>query len=178
MRAGGALMVGVCLAPILIPGLPELTWNWPLPGTVEVGAILTVLPAAALVALLAPLVSYRRRDALTVIFFFPAGLRTAWIIGTRLARLPYRNWPAREDVIPLPGRHYAWIAIASNRYHLWRHRHADGSRVLVDRASLPPMAGRRLLVPPNHRHIRSEFDQIFRLSIDGRSAAARSYVRW
>ena len=87
-------MVGACLAPILIPGLPGLEWNWPLPGTVGLGAILTVLPGAALVALLAPRVSYRRRDALTVIFFPPAGLRIAWIIGTRLAQLPYRTWPA------------------------------------------------------------------------------------
>jgi hypothetical protein len=118
-------MVGVCAAPMLIPGLPELEWNWPLPGSVEIGAILAVLPGAALVALLAPLVSYRRRDALTVIFFLPAGLRTAWIVGTRLAQLPYRNWPAREDVIPLHGRRYAWIALAANRYSLWRQERAE-----------------------------------------------------
>lgn len=115
MRVGGALMVGACLAPILIPGLPELQWNWPLPGTVQLGAILIALPGAALVALLAPVVSYRRRDAVTVIFFPPAGLRVAWIIGTRLAQLPQRNWPAREDAIPQQGRHYAWIALAANR---------------------------------------------------------------
>lgn len=125
MRIGGALMVGTCLAPVLIPGLPGLEWNWPLPGTVQFGAILTALPGAALVALLAPLVSYRRRDALTVIFFFPVGLRIAWIIGTRLAQLPYRNWPAREDAIPLQGRHYAWIALAGNRYSRWRQSRAE-----------------------------------------------------
>jgi hypothetical protein len=118
-------MVGACFAPILIPGLPELQWNWPLPGTVELGAILIALPGAALVALLAPLVSYRRRDALNVIFFPPAGIRFAWIIGTRLAQLPHRNWPAREDAIPLQGRHYAWIALAANRYALWRQRRAE-----------------------------------------------------
>ena len=118
-------MVGVCVAPVLIPGLPGLEWNWPLPGSLELGAILTVLPGAALVALLAPLVSYRRRDALTVIFFLPAGLRIAWIVGTRLAQLPYCNWPAREDVIPLQGRRYAWIALAANRYSLWRQRRAE-----------------------------------------------------
>jgi hypothetical protein len=115
-------MVGSCFAAVAIPGLPGLEWNWPLPGNVEIGAILTTLPGAALVALLAPRVSYRRRDALAVIFFFPAGLRIAWIIGTRLAQLPYRPWPAREDVIPLQGRHYAWIALAGNRYNLWRQR--------------------------------------------------------
>jgi len=124
MRIGGALMVGACLAPVLIPGLPELEWNWPLPGTVQLGAILAALPGAVLVALLAPLVSYRRRDALTVIFF-PVGLRIAWIIGTRLAQLPYRNWPAREDAIPLHGRHYAWIALAGYRYSRWRQSRAD-----------------------------------------------------
>jgi hypothetical protein len=125
MRVGGALMVGACVAPILIPGLPGLEWNWPLPGSVELGAILTALPGAALVALLAPRVAYRRRDALTVIFFFPAGLRIAWIIGTRLAQLPYRTWPAREDVIPLQDRRYAWIALAGNRYNLWRQRRGE-----------------------------------------------------
>jgi len=109
-------MVGACFAPILIPGLPELQWNWPLPGTVELGAILIALPGAALVALLAALVSYRRRDALNVIFFPPAGIRFAWIIGTRLAQLPHRNWPARGDAILLKGRRYAWIALAANRY--------------------------------------------------------------
>lgn len=93
-------MVGACLAPLLIPGLPGLQWNWPLPGTVELGAILTAVPSAALVALLAPLVSYRRRDALTVIFFPPAGLRVAWIIGTRLAQLPHRNWVESGDGLP------------------------------------------------------------------------------
>jgi hypothetical protein len=67
----------------------------------------------------------RRRDALTVLFFFPGGLRIAWIIGTRLAQLPYRTWPAREEVIPLHGRGYAWIALAGNRYHLWRERRAE-----------------------------------------------------
>ena len=125
MRIGGALMVGACLAPVLIPGLPGLEWNWPLPGPVQLGVILAALPGAALVALLAPLVSYRRRDALTVLFFFPAGLRIAWIIGTRLAQLPYRNWPAREDAIPLHGRHYAWIALAGKRYSGWRQSRAE-----------------------------------------------------
>jgi hypothetical protein len=125
MGVGGALMVGACFAPILIPGLPELQWNWPLPGTVELGAILIALPGAALVALLAPLVSYRRRDALTMIFFPPVGVRFAWIIGTRLAQLPHRNWPARGDAIPLQGRHYAWIALAANRYALWRQSRAE-----------------------------------------------------
>ena len=125
MRGGGTLMVGACLAPILIPGLPGLEWNWPLPGTVGLGAILTVLPGAALVALLAPRVSCRRRDALTVIFFPPAGLRIAWIIGTRLAQLPYRTWPAQEGIVPLQDRRYAWIALAGNRYNLWRQGRAE-----------------------------------------------------
>ena len=127
MRIAGTLVAGACYVPILIliPGLPELQWNWPLPGSVQLGAILASLPGAALVALLAPLVSYRRRDALTVIFFPPAGLRIAWIIGTRLGQLPHRNWPTREDVMPVQGRHYAWIAIAGNRYRLWREKRAE-----------------------------------------------------
>jgi len=125
MRIGGLLMAGACVAPVLIPGLPGLEWNWPLPGSVDLGAILIALPGAALVAVLAPGAAYRRRDALSVIFFPPAGLRIAWIIGTRLAQLPYRTWPARQDVIPVHDRHYAWIALAGNRYNLWRERRAE-----------------------------------------------------
>jgi hypothetical protein len=115
-------MVAACCVPVPIPGLLGLEWNRPLPGSVDLGAILLTLPGAALVAWLGPRVSYRRRDALTVIFFPPAGLRIAWIIGTRLAQLPYRTWEEQESIIPVHGRHYAWIALAGNRYNHWRRR--------------------------------------------------------
>ena len=137
-----------------MPGLPGLEWNWPLPGTVQFGAILTALPGAALVALLARLVSYRRRDALTVIFFFPVGLRIAWIIGTRLAQLPYRNWPAREDAIPLHGRHYAWIALAGNRYSRWRQSRAERAATPATGTGLAPIyatSGGPALARGSHR---------------------------
>jgi hypothetical protein len=119
-RVGGALMVGACFAlPVAVPQLYLFEWNWSLPGSLELGAILSMLPAAALVALLAPLVSYRRRDGLTM--FVPlAGIRVAWIMGTRLGQLPHRNWPTREELIPAQSRQVARIAIAANRYRLWR----------------------------------------------------------
>jgi hypothetical protein len=50
MRAGGVLMVGACLAPVLVQRLPGLEWNWPLPGSVDLGAILAALPGVALLA--------------------------------------------------------------------------------------------------------------------------------
>jgi hypothetical protein len=50
----------------------------------------------ALVALLAPLVSYRRRDVGLVLV--PLwNLVVVWTIGSRIARLPHRDWPLRPD---------------------------------------------------------------------------------
>lgn len=149
MRAGGILMVAACFVPILIPGLLGLEWNWPLSGSVDLGAILATLPGAALVALLGPRVSYRRRDALTVIFF-PAGLRVAWIIGTRLAQLPYRTWAEQENVIPVHGRRYAWIALAGNRYNHWRRRRAE--RAVAQTGLVPATQPAPAPLPPtDHR---------------------------
>jgi hypothetical protein len=66
-------------------------------GTAELAA------RVILIALLAPLVSYRRRDALTMLVP-PSGIRVAWRAGTRLAQLPRRDWPALSDEIMLSGR--------------------------------------------------------------------------
>lgn len=74
-----------------------------------------------LTALLAPRVAYRSRDAL-MLLFPPAGIRLAWVIGTRLGQLPHRDWPARTDGIPLQGRQAARIAAAVNRYRSRRQR--------------------------------------------------------
>ena len=79
-------------------------------------------PGAVLIAVLAPLVSYRRRDALTMLLCPPAGIRMAWIIGTRLGQLPHRDWPTRAATIPIPGRPAGWLAIVMNHYTRWRQR--------------------------------------------------------
>jgi hypothetical protein len=129
-------MVGACFALWL--AVPPFEWHWPLPGALDLGAILGLLPAAVLVAVLAPLVSYRRRDALTMLFCPPAGIRIAWIIGTRLGQLPHRNWPARKDAIPIQGRQAARIAIAVNRYRLWRQRRSERAATPANGTELPP----------------------------------------
>jgi hypothetical protein len=72
-----------------MPQLHELQGHWFLPGTFGYGEVLSTLPGAVLVGMLAPLVSYRRRDALTMLLFPPVGIRMAWIIGTRLGPAGY-----------------------------------------------------------------------------------------
>ena len=52
----------------------------------DLGGFLSVLPGVAAVALLAPLVGYRRRDALFMIIPV-ANLYYAWIVGSRAAHL-------------------------------------------------------------------------------------------
>lgn len=59
----------------------------------DLGGFLSALPGVAAVALLAPLVGYRRRDAL--LMFIPvANLCLAWIIGSRAAHLSAIDAPA------------------------------------------------------------------------------------
>ncbi len=67
----------------------------------DYGTTLASLPILFLVGLLAPLVSYRRRDALLVIVPI-YNLVLLWRIGSRLARLPDRDWPQRPDEIARP----------------------------------------------------------------------------
>jgi hypothetical protein len=57
------------------------------------------LALIGLTAWLAPKVSYRRRDAL----WWLTGLGGLWlffIVAWRLAYLPYRDWPPRDDELP------------------------------------------------------------------------------
>lgn len=129
-------MIGACFALWL--AVPPFEWHWPLPGSLDLGAILGQLPGAVLVALLAPFVSYRRRDALTMLFFPPAGIRIAWIIGTRLGQLPERDWPTRKDTLPVQGRQAARIAIAVNRYRLWRQKSAERAATQRTEPNFPP----------------------------------------
>jgi hypothetical protein len=114
-------MAGVVYVPWLAAKLFPLDWRWPGSVVFHYGELLSVLPGVVLTALLAPRVDHRRRDAL-MLLFPPAGIRLAWVTGTRLGQLPHRDWPARTDGIPLPGRQAARIAAAVNRYRSRRQR--------------------------------------------------------
>jgi hypothetical protein len=104
-----------------------MQWHWFGSVWFMYGVPLSLMPGAVLVGLLAPLVAYRRRDALTL--FFPlGGIWVAWIIGTRLGQLPYRTWSARADDIPLHGRPATRFAVAVRSYRLWRERRAERQR--------------------------------------------------
>jgi len=115
-------MVGTAYGPYLLAKVYELDWHWFGAVVFHYGEPLSLLPGVVLTALLAPRVAHRRRDALTLLFFPPAGIRVAWIIGTRLGQLPHRDWPERTNGIEFQGRQAARIAAAANRYRLWRHR--------------------------------------------------------
>lgn len=62
----------------------------------DYGQALASLPIFLLIGVLAPLVSYRRRDALLLLVPI-YNLVILWRIGTRLVRLPDRDWPQRPD---------------------------------------------------------------------------------
>lgn len=114
------------VATVYVPLLAEkllypLDWIWPGSIVFHYGEPVSMLPGVALTVLLAPRVGYRRRDAL-MLLFPPGGIRVAWIIGTRVGQLPYRDWPARTDAIPVQGRQAARIAAAAIRYRNWRDR--------------------------------------------------------
>jgi len=117
-------MVGTVYGPYLLAKIYELSWHWFGSVSFHYGEPLSLLPGVVLAARLAPRVGYRRRDALTLLFFPPAGIRVAWIIGTRLGQLPHRDWPERAGGIELQGRQAARVAVAVNRYRSWRQRRA------------------------------------------------------
>jgi hypothetical protein len=121
-RAGGTVMIAASYGlPVALSQLPQLEWHWFGSVWFVYGEPLSLLPGVVLVALVAPLVSYRRRDALTM--FFPLrGIRVAWIIGTRLGQLPHRDWPARANQVLVQGRQAARIAAVVNSYRRWRQR--------------------------------------------------------
>jgi hypothetical protein len=113
-------MVAVAYGPYLAvpPQFHQYLWL----GHFQYVDFLTKLPGLALIVLLAPRVAYRRRDALTLCCP-PAGIRTAWIIGTRLAQLPHRTWPERHPGDPLDYRP-SRLAAAAYRYRLRREHRA------------------------------------------------------
>ena len=84
-------MVGAAYDPLVLTPLPQMSWHWFGSVSFMYGIPLSLMPGVVLVALLAPLVGYRRRDALTL-FFPPRGIRVAWIVGTR--RRPRSAGPA------------------------------------------------------------------------------------
>jgi len=122
-------MVAVCFAlPLALPRLYDARWHWFGSVWFRFGEPLSLLPGVLAVALLAPLVSYRRRDALSM--FVPlAGIRVAWVIGTRLAQLPHRDWPTREGLIPEPSRHAVRIARTLDRYRHWRQKRTERAQI-------------------------------------------------
>jgi hypothetical protein len=119
----------VAFVPLLAAKLYPLDWY--LTGSISLpyGELLSLLPGVVITALFAPRVDYRRRDALTLFYFPPVGIRFAWIVGTRLAQLPQRDWPARtDDGIPLQGRRAVRIVVAVNRYRNWRQKSVEPVR--------------------------------------------------
>lgn len=90
---GGATITFVFYAMIADSPFRQLAW-----GHFAYGGVLAVVPSVLLVALLAPLVSYRRRDVLLLLV--PLwNVVMIWTIGSRVARLPYRDWPLRRDEV-------------------------------------------------------------------------------
>lgn len=88
---GGATITFTFCAMIADSPFRQLAW-----GHFVYGGPLAVLPSVLLIALLAPLVSYRRRDVLLLLV--PLwNLVVLWTIGSRISRLPYRDWPLRPD---------------------------------------------------------------------------------
>jgi hypothetical protein len=86
---GGVSLLVICFLPPVLLGVAAssnaLMWT---PGAwvVNYGGVLSALPGLAAAFLLAPLVSYRRRDALMLVI--PGwNVYFAWLVGVRVAEL-------------------------------------------------------------------------------------------
>jgi hypothetical protein len=123
-------MVCAVYVPLEAARLHPLDWY-----VFDYGALLSTLPGVVLTVVFAPQVAYRRRDALALLFP-PAGIRLAWIIGTRLGQLPDRDWPARTNGIELQSRQAVRIVAAVNNYRRLRQKWSRGHRSEVP----PPLA--------------------------------------
>lgn len=90
---GGLVVTFVTIATPMGSPLYKLAWHG-----YHYGQPLSLVPSVLLVALLAPMVSYRRRDGLLLLV--PIwGLVVTWTIGSRLSRLSQRDWPLRPDEV-------------------------------------------------------------------------------
>jgi hypothetical protein len=90
---GGATVTFAFYTLAMGSPLRHLAWD-----NFAYGGVLAGVPSVLLIALLAPLVSYRRRDVLLLLV--PIwGLVVMWTIGSRIAMLPLRDWPLRPDEI-------------------------------------------------------------------------------
>jgi hypothetical protein len=90
---GGATITFIFSAMTADSPFRQLAW-----GHFVYGGVLAVVPGMLLIALLAPLASYCRRDVL--LLAVPLwNVVMIWTIGSRVARLPYRDWPLRPDEI-------------------------------------------------------------------------------
>jgi len=92
----GYVFAATLIAPPLLPSL-DLAWHH-----YEIGRLLTWLIAGGIVAWLAPMVSYRRRDWLFLLV--PVwNVVVLHRIGSRLCRLDARDWPQRPDELTAKG---------------------------------------------------------------------------
>jgi hypothetical protein len=94
---GGVAMLVVCLAPLGLlfvrrPG--SLMFHLGPHSGFDVGQFLAALPSVAAVAVFAPLVGYRRRDALLMAIPV-ANIYLAWIVGARAVQLRPGDTPQR-----------------------------------------------------------------------------------
>jgi hypothetical protein len=100
---GGLAMLVVCLAPLGLlfvrrPG--SMVFHLGPNFTSDVGQLLVTLPSVAAVLLLAPLVGYRRRDALLMTIPV-ANIYLAWVVGARAVQLrpgdPPQRWAGSRE---------------------------------------------------------------------------------
>jgi hypothetical protein len=85
---GGVAMLIVCIAPVSVLAVgrsADLTFHLGDHFAWDMAGQLSVLPGVAAVALLAPFVGYRRRDALLMIIPV-ASIYVGWVIGARAAQ--------------------------------------------------------------------------------------------
>lgn len=123
---GSALVAGGYALPIIWPQVYGRSWHWFGSVWFNYGELLSLLPGAAIVALVAPMVGYRRRKA-CAIFFPPAGIRVAWVVGIRLAQLPARPWPEPVHEMTKPAAR--GLAVMLARFRNWRDRRHPPPRV-------------------------------------------------
>ena len=87
VRVAYAALFDVAVVGIAVAVRPEAEPRF---GVIASGFLTFAVVAALVVLVAAPLVSYRRRDALLGPWIF-------WTVVWRLAGLPYRDWPPRDD---------------------------------------------------------------------------------